>query len=59
MPAFSKQIPAAQDEQALQEITRTFVDVLAKVVFPNEQLSLKSTQPQEAKSLKTKESKSN
>ena len=59
IPAYSKQVANAQDEQTLGDITRAFVDVLAKVVFPNEQLTLRSTQPQEAKTLKSEESKSN
>jgi len=59
IPVYSKQVANAQDEQTLGEITRTFVNVLVKVVFPNEQLTLRSTQPQEAKSLKSEESKNN
>ena len=59
IPVYSKQVASAQDEQTLGDITRAFVDVLAKVVFPNEQLTLRSTQPQEAKTLKSEESKSN
>ncbi len=49
IPVYSKQIAIVQDEQTLGDITRAFVDVLAKVVFPNEQLTLRSTQPQEVK----------
>ncbi len=59
VPVFSKQIPAVENEQTLGEITRTFIDVLAKIVFPNEQLSLRSAQPQEAKNIVTEKSKSN
>ena len=55
IPVYSKQVATAQDEQTLGDITRAFVDVLAKVVFPNEQLTLRSTQPQEAKTLKSEE----
>ncbi len=51
IPVYSKQVANAKDEKTLGDITRTFVDVLAKVVFPNEQLTLKSTQPQEDKTL--------
>ena len=59
IPVYSKQVANAQDEQNLGEITRAFVDVLVKVVFPNEQLTLISAQPQEARTIKTEESKSN
>lgn len=43
VPVYSKQVADVKDEQTLGDITRAFVDVLAKVVFPNELLSLKST----------------
>ena len=42
VPAYSKKITAIQDEQTLYEVTRTFVKLLAKVVFPEKQLELKS-----------------
>ena len=45
VPFFSKQVADVKDEQTLGDIRRAFVDVLAKIVFPNEQLTLKSTQP--------------
>jgi len=59
IPVYSKQVANAQDEHTLGEITKAFVDVLVKVVFPNEQLTLRSAQPQEARTIKTEESKSN
>ena len=59
IPVYSKQVANAQDEQTLEDITRAFVDVLAKVVFPNEQLTLRSAQPQDDKTFKSEETKSN
>jgi len=59
IPVYSKQVAEVKDEKSLAEITRTFVDLLVKVVFPNEQLCLKSTQPQEVKNHSSEEFKSN
>ena len=36
VPAFSKQIPSVKNEQTLGEMTRTFINLLTKTVFPNE-----------------------